>query len=116
MPCGDIPGRVHVSIVGVSAGHAAEQGLALAAARCGVPARRAALARVRADITRTHLDDAEPLVPPGFAPRRAAGVLAKKPVIAWPWSRIACCSTHRFHTNRASAQCFRRTASCAGDG
>jgi len=47
MPCGDVPGRVHVSVAGVSAGHAAEQGLALAAARCDVPARRAPLARVR---------------------------------------------------------------------
>src|SRR5690349_8864962 len=47
MPCGDVPGRVHVSIAGVSAGHAAEQGLALAAARCDMPARRAPLAGVR---------------------------------------------------------------------
>src|SRR6185437_3356917 len=47
MPCGDVPGRVRVSIAGVSAGHAAEQGLALAAARCDMPARRAPLARVR---------------------------------------------------------------------
>ena len=46
MPCGDIPGRVHVSVAGVAAGHAAEQGLALAAARCDVPARAAALRRV----------------------------------------------------------------------
>jgi len=47
MPCGDVPGRVHVSVQRVSAGHAAKQGLALAAARCDVPARRAKLARVR---------------------------------------------------------------------
>jgi hypothetical protein len=47
MPCGDVPGRVHVSVQRVSAGHAAEQGLALAAACCDVPARRATLARVR---------------------------------------------------------------------
>ncbi len=47
MPCGDVPGRVHVSIAGISAGHAAEQGLVLATARCDVPAPRAALARVR---------------------------------------------------------------------
>ena len=47
MPCGDVPGRVHVSVQRVSAGHAAEQGLALAAAHCGVPAGRAPLARIR---------------------------------------------------------------------
>src|SRR4029077_19197592 len=47
VPRRDVPGRVHVSVAGVAAGHAAEQGLALAAARCDVPARRAALARVR---------------------------------------------------------------------
>ncbi len=47
MPCGDIPGCVHVSVQGVSAGHATEQGLALAAARCDMPAGRAPLARVR---------------------------------------------------------------------
>jgi hypothetical protein len=47
MPCGDVPGRVHVSVAGIPAGHAAEQGLALAAARCDVPARRATLTRVR---------------------------------------------------------------------
>ena len=41
MPCGDIPGRVHVSVAGVSAGHAREESLALAALRCDVPARRA---------------------------------------------------------------------------
>ena len=47
VPRRDVPGRVHVSVAGVAAGHAAKQGLALAAARCDVPARRAALARVR---------------------------------------------------------------------
>ena len=44
-PCRDVPSRIHISVTGVSAGYAAEQGLALAAARCDVPARRAPLAR-----------------------------------------------------------------------
>jgi hypothetical protein len=44
MPCGDIPGRIHISVAGELAGCATEEGLALAALRCDVPARRAALA------------------------------------------------------------------------
>ena len=47
VPRRDVPGRVHVSVQRVPAGRAAEQGLALAAARCNMPARRAPLARVR---------------------------------------------------------------------
>ena len=47
VPRRDIFGRIHVSVAGVSAGHAAEHSLALAIARCDVPARRAALARER---------------------------------------------------------------------
>src|SRR4051794_12590855 len=47
MPCGDIPGRVHVSVTGETAGDAGEEGLALAALRCDVPARRATLASER---------------------------------------------------------------------
>jgi hypothetical protein len=38
MPCGDVSGRIHVSVQRVTASHAAEQGLALATARCDVPA------------------------------------------------------------------------------
>jgi hypothetical protein len=44
MPCGDVPGRVHISVADVSAVRAAEQRLALAAVRCDVAARRALLA------------------------------------------------------------------------
>ena len=47
MPCGDVPGRVHISVAGEIAGDAGEEGLALAALRCDMPARRATLARVR---------------------------------------------------------------------
>src|SRR5262249_21800085 len=47
VPRRDVPGRVQISVARVSAGHAGEEGLALAALRCDVPARRAALARVR---------------------------------------------------------------------
>ena len=43
MPCGDIPGRVHISMGGETAGDAGEEGLALAAPRCDMPARRATL-------------------------------------------------------------------------
>jgi len=43
MPRGDVLGRVHISVAGVSASHATEQRLALATARCNVPARAAAL-------------------------------------------------------------------------
>jgi len=42
-PCRDVLSRIHVSITGVPAGHATEQGLALATARCDVPAHRALL-------------------------------------------------------------------------
>src|SRR4029077_10434955 len=44
VPRRDVSGRVCVSVVGVPAGYAAEQGLALAAVRCDVPACRAPLA------------------------------------------------------------------------
>src|ERR1043165_6557732 len=47
MPCGDVPGRGHVSVAGETAGDAGEEGLALAALRCDVPARRATLAGER---------------------------------------------------------------------
>src|SRR5436190_7877125 len=45
VPRRDVDGRVHVGVTGKATGHAAVQGLALAAARCYVPARRATLAR-----------------------------------------------------------------------
>ena len=38
VPRRDVPGRVHVSVAGVAAGHAAEQGLALAASQGDVRA------------------------------------------------------------------------------
>jgi hypothetical protein len=44
MPCGDVPGRVHVGIADEIAGCALEPCLALARFGCYVPARRAALA------------------------------------------------------------------------
>src|SRR5690242_19171858 len=47
MPCGDVPGRVHISVAGEGASDAGEEGLALAALRCDMPARRAMLAGVR---------------------------------------------------------------------
>jgi hypothetical protein len=47
VPRRDIPGRVHVCVAGEIAGHAGEESLALAALHCDMPARRAALARVR---------------------------------------------------------------------
>ncbi len=46
VPRRDVPGRIHVSVTGELAGHAAEEGLTLAALRCDVPARAAALRRV----------------------------------------------------------------------
>src|SRR5690242_16091938 len=47
MPCGDVDGRVHVSVGGKTAGRATEVGLALARLAVHIPARRAPLARVR---------------------------------------------------------------------
>ena len=47
VPRRDVDCRVHVSVAGEAAGGAAEKGLAPAAFRCDVPARRAALARER---------------------------------------------------------------------
>jgi hypothetical protein len=47
VPRRDITCRVNVSVTGETAGHTSEEGLALAALRCDVPARRATLARVR---------------------------------------------------------------------
>jgi len=47
VPRRDVPGRVHISVERVTAGHTGEEGLALAALRCDVPARRASLARKR---------------------------------------------------------------------
>src|SRR6266516_1174128 len=44
MTCGDIPGRVHISMAGVSAGGAPEDGLALARLRIHMPAGRTSLA------------------------------------------------------------------------
>jgi hypothetical protein len=46
MPCRDVPGRVHVSVVGISAGSAGEDGLALTRLRVDDPAHRAPLACV----------------------------------------------------------------------
>jgi hypothetical protein len=46
VPRRDVPGRVHVSIAGESAGSTTEEGLALARAPVHLPARRAALTRV----------------------------------------------------------------------
>jgi len=47
MPCRDVPGRVNVSVAGVSTGPACEDGLALARSRIDGPAHRTPLARVR---------------------------------------------------------------------
>jgi hypothetical protein len=47
VPSRDVPGRVHVSVAGETAGGAPEDGLALARLRVHLPARRAALARKR---------------------------------------------------------------------
>ena len=47
MPCGDVPGRVHVSVSGISAGPAGEDGLALTRLRIHGPARTAPLRGVR---------------------------------------------------------------------
>jgi hypothetical protein len=47
VPRRDVPGRVHVSVTGVSAGRACELRLALARFRIHVPARRAPLTRER---------------------------------------------------------------------
>ena len=47
LPRRDVPGCVHISVEHVTAGHAGEESLALAALRCDVPARRAALTRKR---------------------------------------------------------------------
>ncbi len=47
MPCGDVPGRIHVSIADKAAGSASEDGLALARLPVNVPTCAAALARER---------------------------------------------------------------------
>src|SRR5690348_9250327 len=47
MPCGDVDGRIHVSVSGETADRATEVGLALARLTVHMPARRAPLARVR---------------------------------------------------------------------
>ena len=47
VPRRDVPGRVHVSVAGVSAGGASEDGLALTRLPIHMPARRAPLARER---------------------------------------------------------------------
>ena len=47
VPRRNVPGCVNISVERVTAGHAGEEGLALAALCCDVPARRAALARER---------------------------------------------------------------------
>ena len=47
MPCRDVPGRIHVRVKRETAGGTPEDGLALARLRVHVPARRAALARIR---------------------------------------------------------------------
>lgn len=47
MPCGDIPGRVHISVERDSAGEAGEDRLALAVARRDMPTLAAPLRGVR---------------------------------------------------------------------
>ena len=47
MPCGDVPGCIHVRIAGIVAGDAGKEGLALAALPRDMPARRATLAGER---------------------------------------------------------------------
>jgi hypothetical protein len=47
VPRRDVSGRVYIGVAGELAGHAPEEGLALAALRCDVPARTAPLRRVR---------------------------------------------------------------------
>src|SRR6266487_6792403 len=47
MPCGEVLGRIHVRVSGVSAGGAGEDSLALAVLIRNMPARRAALGGVR---------------------------------------------------------------------
>ena len=47
-PCGNVPGCVYVGVAGITAGGAAEEGLALAALPIHTPACRAPLARNRA--------------------------------------------------------------------
>ena len=84
---------------GVSAGHATEQGLALAAARCDLPARRAPLARVRGTFL-LHpsgglvLQAADQQAPPGrrmprFSPAFCRDILAW-PVDGAPWPSGSC--------------------------
>ena len=46
-PCRDVPRRVHISIVGMGTGGAAEESLTLAALRGGMPAHRTTLTRER---------------------------------------------------------------------
>ena len=98
MPCGDIPGRVHVGVQRISAGHAAEKGLALAAARCDVPTRRAPLARVSGTyllnpagglVLQTVDQQAPPLgedasIQPGFLPD----------ILAWFYDGTPCRTGH----------------------
>ena len=93
MACGDIPGRVHVGVQRISAGHAAEQGLALAIARRDVPTRRAPLVRVRGTyllnpaggfVLQTADQQAPPLgkdasIQPGFLPDILAWVCDATP-------------------------------------
>jgi hypothetical protein len=45
MPCGDVPGRIHVGIAGITAGRATEVRLVLTRLSVHAPARRATLAR-----------------------------------------------------------------------
>src|SRR5690242_17346699 len=89
VPRRDVPGRVHVSVAGVSAGRAHEPRLALTRPRIHVPARRAPLARERStDLLhpagRLFLQAAyqqapsgpqDAAVQPGFLPDAAARVL-----------------------------------------
>jgi hypothetical protein len=98
VPRRDVPGRVHVSVTGVSAGRACELRLALARFRIHVPARRAPLTRERG---------VDPLHPTGSlllqAPRQQApsrpqdppvqsGLLADVPArTVW---RALCASDH----------------------
>ena len=70
VPRRDIPGRVHISVAGVSAGGAPEEGLILTRLRVHMPARRAPLARERGvDLLRPAgrlvLQAADQQAPPG---------------------------------------------------
>jgi hypothetical protein len=87
VPRRDVPGRVHVSVAGVSAGGALEDGLALARVPVHLPARRAPLARERGvdllhPARRLLFQAADQQAPPGpqYAPVQP-GLLANIPAL-----------------------------------